>query len=115
MKPTTAPDAVLKEVALMRTLDHEHLIAMAEVVDDAKEDALILVLEFAVGGQLMEWNAEARRHACNSPRLAAALAAARPAERGVGPGGPGTLPEIAAQHFLGDAVAGVRDGVPSAA
>ena len=107
MKAVSALDKVRREVALMRVLNHARLIAMREVIDDAEEDYLILVLEYAVGGQLMDWSPRRRRYACKSKSLAAALAAARPPSRGHGPGGPGTFPEIVAKRVLAD----VADGL----
>ncbi|CAD8162670.1 unnamed protein product [Paramecium octaurelia] len=47
---------VKKEIAIMKKLRHNNLIQLYEVIDNPTSDKLFMVLEFAEGGQLIEWD-----------------------------------------------------------
>ena len=59
---TTDLDKVQREIAIMKKLVHPHLVSLYEVIDDGRQDALYLVLEYVPGGQIMEFDAEERRY-----------------------------------------------------
>ena len=87
---TTDLDKVQREIAIMKKLVHPHLVSLFEVIDDASQDALYLVLEYVPGGQIMEFDAEERRYFSSAH-----------AERG------GVLGEVEAARVLGDILAGL--------
>jgi serine/threonine protein kinase len=74
----------------MKKLVHPHLVSLYEVIDDASQDALYLVLEYVPGGQIMEFDAEERRYFSRAH-----------AGRG------GVLGEVEAARVLGDILAGL--------
>ncbi|CAK83622.1 unnamed protein product (macronuclear) [Paramecium tetraurelia] len=47
---------VRKEIAIMKKIRHKNLIQLYEVIDNPTCDKLFMVLEFAEGGQLIEWD-----------------------------------------------------------
>ncbi|CAD8082598.1 unnamed protein product [Paramecium sonneborni] len=47
---------VRKEIAIMKKIRHNNLIQLYEVIDNPTSDKLFMVLEFAEGGQLIEWD-----------------------------------------------------------
>ncbi|CAD8088420.1 unnamed protein product [Paramecium primaurelia] len=47
---------VRKEIAIMKKIRHHNLIQLYEVIDNPTSDKLFMVLEFAEGGQLIEWD-----------------------------------------------------------
>jgi [calcium/calmodulin-dependent protein kinase] kinase len=44
---------IKEEVAIMKKLDHENLVALIEVLDDPEEDSLYMVLEMCQRGVIM--------------------------------------------------------------
>ena len=55
-KITTGLDKVRREIDLMRQVWHPNVLVLESVIDDPEEDALILVLEYAPQGQVMEFD-----------------------------------------------------------
>jgi serine/threonine protein kinase len=53
--------AVAREVALLRTLDHPHLLWLHEVLDDPEEDKIYLVTDYLEGGPSMDWDPDTER------------------------------------------------------
>ena len=49
---------VLREIALMKKMDHPNIIRLHEVIFDEEKGKLYLVLEYAEKGQLIEWDEE---------------------------------------------------------
>ncbi|CAD8176208.1 unnamed protein product [Paramecium octaurelia] len=47
---------VRREIAIMKKLRHKNLIQLFEVIDNPNNDKLFMVLEFAEGGQVIEWD-----------------------------------------------------------
>lgn len=47
---------VRREIAVMKKIRHPNLIQLIEVIDNPNSDKLFMVLEFAPGGQLIEWD-----------------------------------------------------------
>ena len=48
----TAYDSVLREIAVMKRLDHPNCVRLFEVIDDPEHDELYLVMEYVDGGDL---------------------------------------------------------------
>ena len=48
----TAYDSVLREIVVMKRLDHPNCVRLFEVIDDPEHDELYLVMEFVDGGDL---------------------------------------------------------------
>lgn len=46
--------AIRREVAIMMSLDHPNIVRLIEVIDDARADALYLVMDLASGGPLVK-------------------------------------------------------------
>ncbi len=59
---TTDLEKVQQEIAIMKKLVHPHLVSLYEVIDDASQDALYLVLEYVPGGAIMTYDAEEKRY-----------------------------------------------------
>ncbi|TYZ64828.1 hypothetical protein PybrP1_008733 [[Pythium] brassicae (nom. inval.)] len=59
MVVSTALDKVQVEIAIMKKLQHANLLNLLEVFDDDSE-TLVLMLEYAPFGQVMEWDADMR-------------------------------------------------------
>jgi serine/threonine protein kinase len=57
-KITTGLDKVRREIDLMRQVWHPNVLVLESVIDDPDEDALILVLEYAPQGQVMEFDSK---------------------------------------------------------
>ena len=49
-----AETAVRKEIAVLKKLKHPNVLKLFEVIDDAKTNELLLVLEFASAGPIFE-------------------------------------------------------------
>ena len=47
---------VLREIAVMKKLNHINVIRLHEVINDANDDKIFLVLDYAEKGQLIEWD-----------------------------------------------------------
>lgn len=56
---------VLQEIAIMKKLAHPYIVRLHEVIGDESGTALILVLQYVEGGQLMTWNDRQRRYLPN--------------------------------------------------
>eukprot|EP01016_Furgasonia_blochmanni_P014461 TRINITY_DN1757_c0_g1_i2.p2 TRINITY_DN1757_c0_g1~~TRINITY_DN1757_c0_g1_i2.p2 ORF type:complete len:376 (+),score=57.94 TRINITY_DN1757_c0_g1_i2:140-1267(+) len=50
---------VLKEIAIMKKLDHPNVIRLHEVIHDEEEDKLHMILDYAEGGQIIDWDEDA--------------------------------------------------------
>lgn len=50
----------------MKKLSHPNIIRLVEVIDDDENDKLYMVIEYASGGQALEWDTEALRFYCPS-------------------------------------------------
>jgi [calcium/calmodulin-dependent protein kinase] kinase len=48
----------MREIALMKKMDHPNVIKLHEVIFDEEKGKLYLVLEYADRGQLIEWDEE---------------------------------------------------------
>ncbi|RLN65713.1 hypothetical protein BBJ28_00016787 [Nothophytophthora sp. Chile5] len=59
MVVSTALDKVQVEIAIMKKLHHPNLLNLLEVFDD-DSDTLVLMLEYAPSGQVMQWHPEQR-------------------------------------------------------
>lgn len=51
----TRTERVAEELRILRGLNHQHLVALLEVIDDPRQDKLFAVFEGVTGGQLMTW------------------------------------------------------------
>ncbi|CAK9201065.1 unnamed protein product [Sphagnum troendelagicum] len=79
VSPTeTAMMDVLREVAIMKQLDHPNIVKLVEVIDDPESDHFYMVLEYVEGGWIFE-----------------------------GSGPPGGLREATARRYFSDVVAGL--------
>eukprot|EP01114_Cavostelium_apophysatum_P013963 TRINITY_DN3494_c0_g1_i1.p1 TRINITY_DN3494_c0_g1~~TRINITY_DN3494_c0_g1_i1.p1 ORF type:complete len:250 (-),score=79.61 TRINITY_DN3494_c0_g1_i1:223-972(-) len=58
LRKGTAYENVVREIELMKRLDHPHVIKLIEVIDDPQEDKLFMILEFAEGGTTMRGEME---------------------------------------------------------
>jgi [calcium/calmodulin-dependent protein kinase] kinase len=67
MVVSTAFDKVNIEIAIMKKLNHPHLISLKQVLDD-EEETLVLMLEYAPHGQVMQWEHTTKSYQAN-PKL----------------------------------------------
>ncbi|XP_024384722.1 serine/threonine-protein kinase GRIK1 [Physcomitrium patens] len=74
----TAMTDVLREVSIMKRLDHPNIVKLYEVIDDPQSDKMYLVLEYAEGNRIFE-----------------------------GSGPPGGIGESVARRYFRDVVAGL--------
>lgn len=51
-----ALDNVLREIAIMKKLEHPNVIQLYEVIDDEVGDKLYMVMDYAKYGEVMKWN-----------------------------------------------------------
>ena len=51
-----ALEDVMKEIAIMKKIDHPNVLKLFEVIDDKEDDKLIMVIEFAKVGEIMTWD-----------------------------------------------------------
>ena len=56
---------VLKEVQVLRQVDHPNVVRLEEVIE--QEEKLFLVLEYAHFGQVMQWQEQEMRYSLPSP------------------------------------------------
>ncbi|CAM9838050.1 unnamed protein product [Chrysoparadoxa australica] len=49
-----------QEIAIMKTLAHDNIVQLVEVIDDAEH--CFIVMEYVEGGPIMEWNPETLRY-----------------------------------------------------
>ncbi|KAI8873687.1 Pkinase-domain-containing protein [Ramicandelaber brevisporus] len=56
-EPEDPFDLIRTEVAVMKKLDHPHIVRLVEVLDDPENDSLYMVLEMCHKGSIMEINA----------------------------------------------------------
>ncbi|KAJ0394231.1 hypothetical protein P43SY_003570 [Pythium insidiosum] len=64
MVVSTALDKVQVEIAIMKKLQHRNLLNLLEVFDDDQE-TLVLMLEYAPHGQVMQWDAAEKVYRAN--------------------------------------------------
>ena len=95
MVSTNGVDKVLREVAVMRKLSHPCTVRMFEFFDDSAEDTLAIVMEFVVGGPVMDWDEDMHRF---TVRAGARIMR----DEGV------ALPEQAARAYFVDVVCALR-------
>lgn len=69
MVVSTALDKVQVEIAIMKKFRHHNLLNLLEVFDDDTE-TLVLMLEYAPYGQIMEWDAAERVYRANPKAVA---------------------------------------------
>lgn len=50
----TALDDVMREIAIMRRLNHPHVVNLYEVINDPNEDRLFLVMEYMENGAVQK-------------------------------------------------------------
>ena len=62
MVVTTALDNAKREIAVMKKIEHPHLVKLYEVINDDMHDELYLVMEHIPYGQIMSWNEEKRAY-----------------------------------------------------
>ncbi|CAM9347293.1 unnamed protein product, partial [Phaeothamnion confervicola] len=65
---------VQKEVAILKSVSHQNLVGLKEVIDDPDADSLYLVLEYIAGGPVMVVH-DAATHSYRSPITGGALPA----------------------------------------
>merc|ERR1712194_487241 len=53
-KKGSALDDVMREIAILKKLDHPCVVHLVEVIDDSKVDTLMMVFELMKGGPVME-------------------------------------------------------------
>lgn len=58
MRKGTAYEDVLREISIMKDLDHKNIVKLYEVINDPNEDRLFLVVEYAEGGPVMKGEME---------------------------------------------------------
>ena len=51
-----ALEDVLREIAIMKKIDHPNLIRLHEVIDDESEDKLYMIIDFAIKGPILDWD-----------------------------------------------------------
>jgi len=62
---STFMDDVKREIAIMKKLQHEHILQLYEVMDDPKVNKMYLVLEYMKNGDLMQMTkGNARTNTC---------------------------------------------------
>lgn len=61
MVQKNALEDVMREIAIMKKIQHKNIIRLHEVINDDQEDKLYLVLDLAEQGQLIEWDPETNR------------------------------------------------------
>lgn len=52
---------VMKEIEIMKKLNHKNVVKMHEIINDPKKDRLFLILDFVSKGQLIDWDEEKRK------------------------------------------------------
>jgi len=60
MVVSTALDNAKREIAIMKKIEHPHLVKLYEVIQDDMHDKLFLVMEFVPFGQIQTWDKEKR-------------------------------------------------------
>lgn len=48
----------MREIAIMKLIWHPNVIKLYEIIQNKGHERIYLVMEYAVYGQLMEWNRE---------------------------------------------------------
>jgi [calcium/calmodulin-dependent protein kinase] kinase len=56
----SALDKVAVEIALLKKLDHPNLIRLHEVIDGRSDPELFILMEFADGGKVMDWDDDSK-------------------------------------------------------
>jgi serine/threonine protein kinase len=52
----------MKEVGVLKRLDHPNIVRLEEVIDCEESNKLYLVLEYARYGEIMGWNEETLKY-----------------------------------------------------
>ena len=60
---------VLREIAVMKKLDHQNVIRLHEVINDAADDKIYLILDYAEKGQFIEWDEEKEKFYYRDPLM----------------------------------------------
>jgi len=58
LRKESALEDVLREISIMKTLDHVNVLKLVEVINDPSEDRLFMVLEYCEGGSVMKGELE---------------------------------------------------------
>jgi calcium/calmodulin-dependent protein kinase kinase 2 len=57
----SAFDNVIREIAIMKKLNHQNICRIYEIINDPKDPNIYLVLEYLSKGQLVEWDDDLSR------------------------------------------------------
>lgn len=60
IKYKDALENVMREIAIMKKLNHPNLVKLYEVIDNADSSKMYIVMEYAEKGQILEWDQENR-------------------------------------------------------
>lgn len=61
LEASTALQAVVKELEIMKRLDHPNVIRVHEILEDESSEKLYMVIDYCEKGSIMEWDSESRR------------------------------------------------------
>lgn len=61
LEASTALQAVLRELEIMKRLNHPNLIHLHEILEDQTSDKLFMVIDYCEKGSIMEWDSESRK------------------------------------------------------
>lgn len=64
---TDGYDLVIKEIDIMKSLNHPNVIRLHEVINPPNEEDLLLVIDYAKYGEIMSWNEETHKFVPCSP------------------------------------------------
>lgn len=95
---------VEREVAIMKKLQHPSLLRLFDVIDDEASGLTYIVLEFAEGGQVMQFDALRRRYSLTATTRAMALSCG--ATRGAA--APDAMPEAFARQLVRSFIPGLQ-------
>jgi calcium/calmodulin-dependent protein kinase kinase 2 len=65
MKMTNNWEKIEMEIAIWRTLCHENIIRLYEIINVEALEHVYLVIEYADGGQIMKWDSQAQKYSLN--------------------------------------------------
>lgn len=51
----------MREIAIMKKLDHPYLVRLHEVMDDEENEKLYMVMDYCSKGELLSWNEKTLR------------------------------------------------------
>jgi len=58
LKAKDALQDVMREIEIMKLLDHPCIVRLHEVITNDKEDKLLLVIDYCSYGQVLDWDAD---------------------------------------------------------